>query len=908
VLKLRRFLKPFIAGLVVAIVLLFVQAICELNLPNYMSKIVNVGIQQGGVEDATPRALSQSGYSFITSFMDDGEQATVQRSYLLVSGSELDSDGKPYSDTYTKAADEQIYVLRDGLGDDSIKELDDIFGTATWSMVNLLRQLQSAQADGTLEATISEQLEQRALEQIKQQLEDSGQPLPPGMTVDEMAAQLLEQQKQGASGQGVAGQGVAGQGAAEPGAAGQAAAGQDVAGQGGTPNQQDALSQLQDELGLSDIDIDRLQEATGTAPDDGSGTAASTSTNIQSLDFAQLYQFQALLELLPESWFADAHQQAVEMDASLRAQSGTMLVAGFYRELGCDMAAFEINYIIYIGLIMLLITAISGVATVLVGYISSRIGAGVARDLRKSIFNKVLNFSNAEFDRFSTASLITRSTNDVAVIQMLLSLGIRMICYAPIMGIGGVIMALEKSVSMSWIIAVAVVVLLGIMLVLFATVMPKFQLMQTLIDRLNLVARESLNGLMVVRAFACADFEQQRFDVANKELTRVNLFVNRAMTFMMPALMLFMNGLTVLIIWVGSHQVAESQMQVGDMMAYMQYVMQIIMSFMFIAMLFVFIPRATVSAKRINEVLTAEPTIVDPDQPLHIEDDRRGLVEFKNVSFRFGGAKENALCNISFTAYPGQTTAFIGSTGSGKSTIINLIPRFYDVTEGEVRVGGVDVRQLSQEELRSCIGYVPQQSHLMAGTIGSNIAFGVGDLPEAEMEQVAEVAQALDFINEQDEGFDMAVSQGGSSVSGGQRQRLAIARALAVRPDIYLFDDSFSALDFKTDAALRKALANYTDKATLIIVAQRVSTIMNADQIFVIDEGRIVGSGSHAELLASCDAYLEIASSQLSESELSGATKLPGASKKPPAAGASKELSEAGASQAPGDPGSKGGK
>ena len=861
-LKLRRFLKPFVAGLVIAIILLFVQAICELNLPNYMSKIVNVGIQQGGVEDATPRALSQGGYSFITSFMSDDEQATMQRSYQLVSGDEPDSDGKPYSETYTKAASEQIYVLRGDIADDGIKELDDIFGTATWSMVNLLRQLQSAQADGSLETTITKQLEQQALEQIKQQLEQSGQPLPPGMTIDEMAEQLLEQQKQGLA-EAAPGQGGAG---ANAGGADQGS----QSGQGtGSQGSQGGASSLQDEPGLSDIDIDKLQEATG-----GSDTADSASTNIQSLDFAQLYQFQPLLELLPEDWFEDAHQQAAEMDTSLRAQSGTMLVAGFYRELGLDMAALEINYIIYIGLIMLLITAISGVATVLVGYISSRIGAGVARDLRKSIFSKVLNFSNAEFDRFSTASLITRSTNDVAVIQMLLSLGIRMICYAPIMGVGGVIMALEKSVSMSWIIAVAVVVLLGIMLVLFATVMPKFQLMQTLIDRLNLVARESLNGLMVVRAFARADFEQQRFDVANQELTRVNLFVNRAMTFMMPALMLFMNGLTVLIIWVGAHQVAESQMQVGDMMAYMQYVMQVIMSFMFIAMLFVFIPRATVSAKRINEVLSTEPTIVDPAQPLHIEDDRRGLVEFKDVSFRFGGAKENALCHISFTARPGQTTAFIGSTGSGKSTIINLIPRFYDVTEGEVRVGGVDVRQLSQETLRGCIGYVPQQSQLMAGTIGSNIGFGLGELPEAEMTQVAEVAQALDFINEQEQGFETAVSQGGSSVSGGQRQRLAIARALAVKPDIYLFDDSFSALDFKTDAALRQALANYTNKATLIIVAQRVSTIMNADQIFVIDEGRIVGSGSHAELLNSCDAYLEIASSQLSENELRGARGL----------------------------------
>jgi ATP-binding cassette subfamily B protein len=495
----------------------------------------------------------------------------------------------------------------------------------------------------------------------------------------------------------------------------------------------------------------------------------------------------------------------------------------------------------------------------------------VARDLRKAIFGKVAGFSHAEFDRFSTASLITRSTNDVTVVQMLLTLGIRMVCYAPIMGIGGVLMALSKSVSMSWIIGVAVVVLIGIVLVLFAVVMPKFKIMQVLVDRLNLVARETLNGLAVIRAFSRADFEQERFEVANNALTRTNLFVGRAMNFLMPVMMLFMNGLTILIIWVGSQQVAASQMQVGDMMAYMQYVMQIIMSFMFIAMLFVFIPRASVSANRINEVLKTEPAIVDPKTPKHRDASQRGVVEFRDVGFRYEGAQENALCDISFVALPGQMTAFIGSTGSGKSTIINLIPRFYDVTQGAVLVDGVDVRELAQAELRGDIGYVPQKSVLMAGSIASNISYGSGEMTREEERKVAEVAQALDFIEEGEEGFDTPIAQGGANISGGQRQRLSIARALAIKPAIYLFDDSFSALDFTTDRALRRALSEYTSESTLIVVAQRVSTIMDADQIIVIDEGRIVGKGTHRELLASCDAYYEIASSQLPENELAEA-------------------------------------
>jgi ATP-binding cassette subfamily B protein len=808
-LKLTRFFKPFLTGLALAIALLFVQAICELNLPNFMSDIVNVGIQQGGIEEATPQALSQEAYTFVTTFMDDDERSLMERNYELVSGDEKDAKGKSYQERYSQAANSQIYVLNQEISRETRQSLDAAFGNATWTMMNLFQRVQEAQQDGTLELA------------------------SPASTAS----------------------------AADPASAATAASAASATDPASTASATNPASAADPASTASTADP--ASAASATNP-----TSTADFTDIQNLDLSRVYQFQPMLDLLPQSWYSEARGQALDMDTSLRGQSGAMLIAGFYRELGVDMGAIEMNYILRIGLIMLLITALSGVATVLVGYLSSRIGAGIARDLRGAIFEKVAGFSHAEFDRFSTASLITRTTNDVSVIQMILTLGIRMICYAPIMGIGGVFMALSKSVSMSWIIGVAVVVIIGVILVLFVVLMPKFQIIQTLVDRLNLVARESLNGLAVVRAFSRASFETERFDVANQDLTRTNLFVGRAMTFLMPVMMLFMNGLTVLIIWVGSHQVALSQMQVGDMMAYMQYVMQIVMSFMMIAMLFIFAPRAAVSARRLNEILETEVSIADPHEPKHLDPAQHGVVEFCDVGFRYEGAENNAISHISFIARPGRTTAFIGSTGSGKSTIINLIPRFYDVTEGAVLVGGVDVRELSQAELRAQIGYVPQKSVLMAGTIASNIAYGTDELPSDDMEKIAQIAQALEFIDEEDERFDTLVAQGGSNVSGGQRQRLSIARALAINPAIYLFDDSFSALDFKTDAALRRALASYTSNSTLIIVAQRVSTIMDADQIIVVDEGRVVGCGTHDELLDSCDAYLEIASSQLSESEL----------------------------------------
>jgi ATP-binding cassette subfamily B protein len=793
--KLAKYLKPFIGAVIAAILLLFVQAICDLNLPKFMSDIVNVGIQQSGVEEKAPRAVSSNGYKLAQAFMNNDEKRLAEDSYILVKPGETDGSGRAYNVEYPSASEDGFYVLKAGISDEQHTELDNAFGLSTWTMVKVLTDLQ---------------------EQSKQQ----------GQT-----------------------------GATE---------------------------------------LNKTTEAS-VATETSEATEAiepnkATETSIQNINLEEVYEILPIINSLPQSAIEEARAQAESMDPLMRAQSATMLTVSYYKELGVNIEQKEIGYIVRIGLIMLFITLVSGTATVLVGLFSSRAGAGMARDLRHDIFTKISDFSHTEFDRFSTASLITRSTNDVTQIQMLITLGLRMMCYAPIMGVGAIIMALQTSVSMSWIIALAVLVMICAVGLLMIVVMPKFRIIQRLIDRLNLVARETLNGLMVIRAFGRGKFEKERFEHANDDVTKTNLFIQRAMVFMMPLMLIFMNALTVLIIWIGAEQVVASQMQVGDMMAYLQYAMMVVMAFMFITMAFIFMPRAAVSAGRIAEVLDTEPVIKDPAVPTPLLPEKRGTVEFRNVGFRYDGAEQNALCNISFVARPGTTTAFIGSTGSGKSTILNLIPRFYDVTEGAVLVNGVDVREVSQQELRSHIGYVPQKTVLMSGSVASNITYGNPDLPQEDVEKVAEVSQALAFIqklaaenNESDKGdeaneaatddtagFAAEIAQGGANVSGGQRQRLSIARALAVNPDIFLFDDSFSALDFATDAALRKALAKYTTNATMLIVAQRVSTIMEADQIYVIDDGVVVGSGTHSELLKSCPAYLEIASTQLTAEELKG--------------------------------------
>lgn len=598
------------------------------------------------------------------------------------------------------------------------------------------------------------------------------------------------------------------------------------------------------------------------------GTAAvDAESGFENVDLDQLYALVPQLQQLPQEAFTASMDVADAAEPMLYSQIGILFTKLFYQDLGADMDALQNQYIMTKGAQMLAIAVAVSVASVAVAYFSSRIAAKVSGRMRRDVFAKVESFSNTEFDNFSTASLITRTTNDVQQIQQLITIGIRMLCYAPILATGGLIMAIDKSVSLAWTIAVAVIALIGIMMSILSIAMPKFKVLQSLTDRLNLVSRENLSGMMVIRAFGNEPFEENRFNDANEDYTYTNRFVQRLMSLLMPAMMLVMNGVSLLIIWFGSQQVADSALQIGDMMAYIQYVMQIIMAFLMISMMFIFLPRASVSATRIGEVLDTDLSITDPnDAQPSLKNE--GLITFKDVSYHYPKASENVLNNISFTARPGETTAIIGSTGSGKSTLINLIPRFYDVTDGAIEIDGIDIRKMTQADLRANIGYVPQKGMLFSGNIVSNIAYGKDDASTDEIMKALEVAQAKNFVSEMEDGIETAIAQGGGNVSGGQKQRLSIARALVKKAPIYIFDDSFSALDFKTDAALRSALDAYTDNATVLIVAQRISTIMDAEQIIVLDKGRIVGIGAHDALMKNCETYQEIAKSQLSEEEL----------------------------------------
>ena len=737
--KLFKYLKTYIAPIIAIIILLFGQAFCDLSLPQYTSKIVDVGIQQGGIESPVPKVIRASEMDKLMLFMSQSDKEKVLEHYNYLEKASLSSENL--------LGDEPIYELNANYKETN-EELSNIFAKP-------MLIVQGLEADNEETRAIKEQMIAN---------------MPPQMT------------------------------------------------QGGEIDIFEVFSMMpQSELDEVGKNIDEK--------------------------------------------FADFPDMMI-------SQAAISYVKAEYVSLGIDTEKLQSSYIILAGAKMLGIALASVTAMIIVCFISAKVAASLGRELRGRVFNKVMSFSNTEMDKFSTASLITRSTNDIQQVQMLVVMLLKIVFYAPIMGVGGVIKVLNTDTSMTWIIVVAVLAIMVLVGFLFAVVMPKFKMVQKLVDRVNLVTREILTGIPVIRAFSTQKYEEKRFDKANKDLTKTNIFVNRVMSCMMPLMMFIMNGITVLIVWNGSHAINDGSMQVGDMMAFIQYTMQIIMAFLMISAISIMLPRAAVSLNRIDEVIETEVIISDPKKTEKFNKGKKGIIEFRNVSFRYPNADEDVLSNVNFVAKPGETTAFIGSTGSGKSTLINLIPRFYDVTEGEILVDGVDIRKVSQHDLREKIGYVPQKGILFSGTIDSNLRYGKEDATKEEISKAVSIAQATDFITAKPEGFESEIAQGGTNVSGGQKQRLSIARAIAKNPEIYIFDDSFSALDFKTDSALRKALKSETEESTVLIVAQRISTILHAEQIIVLDEGKVVGIGTHKELLKNCEVYKQIALSQLSKEEL----------------------------------------
>ena len=739
--NLFKYAASYWKAMIAIMLILFVQAYCDLSLPAYTSNIVNVGIQQGGIEDEIPEQIARE---------------EMDKLLLFVS----EEDGQKVMDAYeedTESYEKDAYVLKESVSGDEeqMKELQDILK------------------------------------------------LPMMMTTGF---------------------------------------------ESGSDMTKEVESQLKSSL-----------------PD---GTVSEDTTIFD------------IMKMLPGEQRTAMVEKMDDLPDTILDQAAVSYCKSVYQDLGMDMEKIQTGYLAKTGGMMIALAFLGMAASVLVGFLASRVGASAGRDLRGRVFHKVVGFSNHEFNQFSTASLITRSTNDIQQIQMLIVMLLRMVLYAPILAIGGVFQVMKTNVSMSWIIGLAVIIIACMVLLLFVVAMPKFKMLQKLVDKLNLVTREILTGLSVIRAFSTEKHEEKRFDDANVELTKTNLFVNRAMTFMMPAMMLVMNGVSVLIVWTGAHGISDGQMQVGDMMAFIQYTMQIIMGFLMLCMISIMLPRAAVAADRVEEVLKSETIICDPERPEVLPEQGEGVLSFDHVSFKYPGADEDVLQDITFTARPGQTTAIIGSTGSGKSTLVNLIPRFYDVTEGKITLDGIDIRDIKQHDLREKLGYVPQKGVLFSGNIASNIMFGNQDGTEEEMKEAAEIAQATEFIETKPEGYESPIAQGGSNVSGGQKQRLSIARAIAKHPQVFIFDDSFSALDYKTDVTLRHALAEKTRESTVLIVAQRISTILHAEQILVLDDGKIVGKGTHAELLKNCEVYREIAESQLSRAELESAVQTDGKEEK----------------------------
>ena len=777
-LKVLKNLKNSWITVLIIVILLCVQAATDLALPDYTSKIVNVGIQYGGIEEAIPEVVSEEAMEELLFFTEDDEQ--ILENYDLVEENpdhHQEKVIKKYLGKEYNVEENNLYVLKD-LDEEQLSNLEGLM--------------------------ISPLVEYSAI------------------TSEETANQIKEQIMQAMSGN------MAGSALLEN---------ENLTSQTTSENSEDTMAQMQ--------------------------------TNLEDMNVMDL------LEQMPEGQQAVVLEQFTnytsQMSDSLKEQAGISAVKQLYIDLGVDTDKLQNDYILLSGLQMLGIALISMTCAVTIMLCSSRVAAKLGKTLRDKVFKKVLSFSTAELREFSTASLITRSTNDIQQIQMLIAILFRVVVYAPIIGIGGFVKVLTTSDnSMAWIIGVAILAILFVVGTLFIVAMPKFKKLQDLIDKLNQVSREILTGLPVIRAFNKEKKEEKRFDNSNKNLMKANIFVNRAMSMMMPLLMFIMSSITVLIVWVGAHNVDAGTLQVGDMMAFIQYTMQIVMAFLMISMISIMLPRAAVSARRINEVVDTEPSIKDKEETKRFEPNKKGLVEFKNVSFRYPDADTEILEDINFTAEPGKTTALIGSTGSGKSTVVNLIPRFYDVTEGELLVDGVNVKDVAQKDLRDIIGFVPQKGVLFSGTIESNIKYADDSMSDEQMEKAAEIAQAKEFIDGKPEKYQDPIAQGGSNVSGGQKQRLSIARAIAKDPEIFIFDDSFSALDFKTDSKLREALAEKTENKTVIIVAQRISTILNADKIIVLEEGKIVGQGTHEELMQNNETYRQIALSQLSEEELNG--------------------------------------